>query len=219
VQGYFFADGRKLISLSAQPDALTLALRENAKIRQQTLFLALAERDEASGKNYNSCLVFSPDGELLGRHRKLRKVGGAEAWATRGKQCEPVSSSPLRAGILICADLWYPENAAALARKGAQVIVVPAAWPPGKCGPNDCWERCSAVSGLPVWVCNQTGYHQRLDFRQAESVVAAGGKTLLRYSGDPAILLFDWDACGGRLRSDQFTVLAAAGWDGGREGD
>ena len=209
VQGYFFACHKPAVIL---PPALAAAglLPERAAERRLTLFLSLAERDTLAGRNYNSCLVFSPQG-LLGRHRKLRRVGQAEAWAAKGTRCEPVASAPLKAGILICADLWYPENALKLARQGAEVIVAPAAWPPRKCGPDDCWERASALSGLPVWVANQTGYHEQLDFRQAESVVAAAGKTLLRYSGDPAVLVFEWDAAGGRLLSEQFIIAAVGG--------
>ncbi|MDU4960761.1 MAG: carbon-nitrogen hydrolase family protein [Sporomusaceae bacterium] len=206
LQGYFFAGHNPATELTAAVSLLTA----QAARHRITLFLGLAERDTASGKQYNSCLVVSPQG-ILGRHRKLRRVGTAEAWAAKGRRCRPIATALLKAGILICADLWYPEHAAALARQGAEVIVAPAAWPPGTCGPADCWERASAAAALPVWVCNQTGCHQQLDFRRAESVVAAAGKTLLRYSGEAAVLLFDWDTAGGRLLSRQFGIRPAGG--------
>ena len=93
--------------------------------------------------------------------------------------------------------------------KGAEAIVVPAAWPPGECGPGDCWEQCSQATGLPVWVCNQTGNRERLDFSQATSVVVVGGSTQLSYSSlQPAVLLFDWDCSRQCSVSSRFEVIA-----------
>jgi hypothetical protein len=107
------------------------------------------------------------------------------------------------------ADSWFVDKAKVLKDKGAEVLTVPAAWPPGEWGPGDCWERCSQVSGLPVWACNQTGNQEALDFSQAQSVVVAAGKTQFSYSGlQQAVLLFDWDCSNNCTASRQFTVLA-----------
>ena len=198
VQGYFFACERdiKPISVAVQPSPAVRPIQQLAAMRQTTVFLCCAEQDEVSGKYYNSCLVIGPDGQVLGRHRKKQAHSGvSEGWASKGEHLEPIQCGDITAGVLICADTWYEENAIAMADKGAEVIVVPAAWPPGGCGgpPENAWKKASAVSGRPLWVCNQTGKQERLDFSQALSTVIVGGEIRLEYSGKPAVLLFDWD--------------------------
>jgi N-carbamoylputrescine amidase len=210
VQGYFFAEKDGLSRVPVQPDRYLQAVEQLVVRYGLTLFLGCAERDAETGKHYNCCLVIGPDGRLWGRHRKMRAHStGAEAWATRGDRLEPVSCPGMQAGILICADSWFVDNARELKDKGAEVIVVPAAWPPGECGPGDCWERCSQATGLPVWVCNQTGSRERLDFSQASSAVVVGGSTQFSYKGlQPAVLLFDWDCSRQCAVSTQFAVVA-----------
>lgn len=211
VQGYFFACERDVrpIQVDVQPSPAVQPLQRLAAVRQATVFLGCAEQDAASGKYYNSCLVIGPGGNVVGRHRKKQAHSGvSEGWASKGEHLEPVHCGDVTVGILICADTWYEDNAVALADKGAEIIVVPAAWPPGGCGgpPENAWKKASAVSGRPLWVCNQTGKQERLDFSQAQSAVIAGGEMQLAYSGEPAVLLFDWDFAGQCPRSTAFAV-------------
>jgi predicted amidohydrolase len=210
VQGYFFAKKATELQVPVQPYPSLRNLRDLAAGHQLTVFLGCAEQDPLTGKPYNSCLVIGPDGETLGRHRKTRSHGvGAEAWMTKGDRLEPIACREMTAGVLVCSDVWYVENSQALQGKGAEVIVVLAAWPPGECGPGDCWERVSLAAGLPIWVCNQTGNGEELDFSEAQSAVVIEGEKRLAYSGlQQAVLLFDWDPGKRCLKSTQFTVVA-----------
>lgn len=209
VQGYFFAERNNDLPVPVQPDPALDAIRAVVAEYGLTVFLGCAEHDPVGGNDYNSCLVLEATGKIAGRHRKLRSHGGAEAWAAKGEQLEPIGCGKLSAGVLICADSWYPEHAVVLKDKGAQILVVPAAWPPGQCGPGDCWERASAASGLPLWVCNQTGSGGPMDFCQAQSAVVTNGKTCFTYSGREAILLFDWDCASQRPLSGRFEICPA----------
>lgn len=212
VQGYFFACERETnpIQIPIQPSSAVEPLLRLAAEKKITLFLCCAEQDEATGNFYNSCLVIGPDGRVLGRHRKKHAHGGVtEGWATRGWQLEPVACGDIQVGILICADSWYEDNAVILANKGAEVIIVPAAWPPNSCGgpPENAWKKASAASGRPLWVCNQTGKQERLDFSDAQSTVITGGEMQMVYSGKPAALLFEWDFTKQCTVADEFIVL------------
>lgn len=209
VQGYFFALKGQLPWIPVQPAAALSEIRQLVIQNRLTLFLGCGEQDEETGKCYNSCLVMGPEGQVLGRYRKIRPhKGDTEAWAAPGEKLVPVSCPEMRAGILICADSWFVDHARTLKDRGAEVIIVSAAWAQGEHGPEDCWERCSQVSGLPVWVCNQTGNSEKLDFSQAQSVVVVGGKTRLTYSGtQEGVLLFEWDLGRQSLASGEFTVL------------
>ncbi|MHB8124711.1 MAG: carbon-nitrogen hydrolase family protein [Desulfitobacteriaceae bacterium] len=210
VQGYFFTQQESTVSIPVQPDQSLQPIRQLAAKYQLTVFLGCAEQDTGTGKYYNSCLVIGPGGSILGSHRKTRSHGvGAEAWVTAGDKLEPVSCPGIKVGIMICADSWFVDKARVLKDQGAEVIMVLAAWPPGEWGPGDCWKRCSQTSGLPVWVCNQTGNQEALDFSQAQSVVIADGKTQFSYSGlQQAVLLFDWDRGGKGVEPTQLTVIA-----------
>ncbi|WP_418791895.1 carbon-nitrogen hydrolase family protein [Phosphitispora sp. TUW77] len=211
LQGYFFSNMDKSAEPPVQPSESMQVLCQLAARHKITIFLGCAEKDAVTGKCYNSCLVLGPTGEVLGRHRKMHTHGvGAEAWVTTGNQLEPVNCQDIKAGILVCADSWFMENSQCLKEKGAEAIIILAAWPPTEeHGPGDCWERCSQTAGLPVWVCNQTGSHENLDLSEAESAVVVGGKTLFTYcSREPAILLFEWDLSKQCTLSRQFSVIA-----------
>lgn len=213
VQGYFFACEReyKPVEIPLQPSPAVESIQRLAANCRVTVFLCCAEQDAVTGNYYNSCLVLGPDGNILGRHRKKHAHSGvSEGWAAKGEHLEPVKCGDKTAGILICADTWYEDNAVVLAGKGAEVIVVPAAWPPNGCGgpPENAWKKASAASDRALWVCNQTGRQERLDFTDAQSAVIVGGEMRLEYAGEPAALLFNWDFREQDTRSSQFTILA-----------
>lgn len=209
LQGYFFAQQEEAAQAPVQPNRSMRVLSRLAAEHSLTMFVGCAEQDALTGKYHNSCLVIGPEGQIIGRHRKIQTHQvGAEAWISPGERADPINCSGLVAGVLICADSWFMEHVQILKDRGAEIIVILAAWPPGEWGPGDCWERCSYGSGLPVWVCNQTGVQEQLDFSHSESAVVVQGKTHLSYSGpQPAVLLFDWDRAGQCPLSAQFTVV------------
>ena len=94
-----------------------------------------------------------------------------------------------------------------LKEKGAQVLVSPAAWGPGECGPDGEWEQRTLDTGLPMMVCNRSGGEgDDLDYSLAESVVAQGGEKLLAATSERSVVLsFDWDMDNMRLLSPEFS--------------
>ncbi len=139
LQGYFFAEKTETLNIDIQPEQLLAPVTRLIAGRRLTLFLGCAEQDAATGKYYNSCLVIGPAGSVLGRQRKTRSHKmGPESWVTEGDKLEPVSCPGVKAGIMVCADSWFVDKARTLKDKGAEVLVVPAAWPPGEHGPGDC---------------------------------------------------------------------------------
>jgi N-carbamoylputrescine amidase len=206
VTGYDFT---KLIGtdwILPQPDDWMASIQRLAKDNEMTIFLSHPERvchpvpldagPVEEDRLYNSIFVIGPQGEVLGVHRKIKPTGGAEAWSVAGREPAVVDCGGVKVGLLICADAWFPEIVQDLKKKGAEILVSGAAWPPGLCGPDDTWELRTAETGLPIWVCNRTGNEQgiNLDYRNAESVVAQGGNRLLAKSVDRSTLIyFDWD--------------------------
>ena len=197
VQGYYFYRIDENAVVAPQPSSELEPLRKLCREYGITLFLGCGEYDAAYDKNYNRCLVFGPDGEIIGRHRKLfGECMASEAWARKGDSFTVLPCSGLQTGVLVCADLWFPEYYEGTKAQGAEIIVDVAAWPPTQvCGnPLTCWLHASKATDLTVIVCNQTGFTQWMDMNVGQSVVIDQGELKLAYSGEPAVLLFDYDA-------------------------
>lgn len=86
---------------------------------------------------FNTTVAFGRDGEELARYRKIHLFDvttqdGREyresAVYSRGEAVVAYDAEGLRIGCSICYDLRFPELYQALARAGAQVIMVPAAF-------------------------------------------------------------------------------------------
>jgi len=85
---------------------------------------SILERD--GGSIYNTALVFSPDGALAARHRKLfpwrpwERVGAGD----RATVFDVPEKG--RVGLMTCYEGWFPETARGLALAGAELIVQPS---------------------------------------------------------------------------------------------
>lgn len=211
VQGYHFYKIDPNRKLTEQPSPELAPLRTLVRKNRQYLFLGAGEYDPAADCNFNTCFIFGPKGELIGKHRKNHSHGyGGEAWVTNSTIAEPVCCGSVCVGVMVCSDAWYPECSQRLRRQGARLLLDIAAWPVSKeCGdPLPSWQRCSLETGLPMIVCNQTGETPWLDLTKGQSVYIEKGEAKLAYTGAEALLLFEWDEMAGCCRSERFTVAA-----------
>jgi formamidase len=108
------------------PGPLTDSLGEIA--RESGLWLvpgSVFERDD-DGSIYNTCLVFSPDGELVARYRKVFPWEPHETSAPG--DCFTTFDVPGigTVGLSICYDGTFPETCRQLAWMGAEVVLQPS---------------------------------------------------------------------------------------------
>jgi predicted amidohydrolase len=98
--------------------------------RDLRIYLAapFIERDTSTGRYYNSVLLASPDGEIVGRYRKISPWPRAEAtWASPGDSGLCIVETEFgRLGVMICYDSH--SVARRLAEAGATTVLVPTAW-------------------------------------------------------------------------------------------
>ncbi|MFP1878255.1 deaminated glutathione amidase [Lonsdalea quercina] len=87
------------------------------------------------GRVYNTLLVLR-EGEVLAHYHKLH-LYDAFSWqeskrVTPGEMLPPVIDiDGVKIGMMVCYDLRFPEMARMLANKGADALVLPAAWVKG----------------------------------------------------------------------------------------
>lgn len=198
IPGYVFVPKIGVDWILPQPDAWMTGYCRLVKKLGVTVFLSHPERDTATGNLFNTVFVINRQGEISGRHRKIKALRGAEAWSTGGREVEPVDCDGVTVGILICADAYKNDVGKILKDKGAQLYVSPASWGPGQCAPKGEWEQRTRDNGIPIIVCNRSGIEpQELDYRHAESIVAKDGQRMLQDTADRSVILtFDWDLDG-----------------------
>ena len=195
IPGYMFMKQIGTEWILPQPDSWMRGYCQLACDLGVTVFLSHPERDPETDNLFNTAFVIASNGEIVGRHSKIKALRGAEGWSTAGTVIEPVECDGVNVGILVCADAYKNEVAEVLRDKGAQMYVSPVSWGPGQCAPDGEWEQRSLDNGLPIIVCNRSGQEdEELDYRRAESVVARDGKRLLEATSDRSVILsFDWD--------------------------
>jgi predicted amidohydrolase len=82
---------------------------------------------ERVGKDvFNTAAVISPDGEIVGRYRKMYPFLPYEKGVSPGTEFVVFDVPEIgRFGVSICYDGWIPETTRALVWKGAEVIIHP----------------------------------------------------------------------------------------------
>ncbi|MEA2358641.1 MAG: deaminated glutathione amidase [Solirubrobacteraceae bacterium] len=96
---------------------------------------SITERSE-SGRLFNTSLVFDPRGELVATYRKIHlfdvEVGGhvyrESDVEDPGEEIATVDVEGWTVGLSVCYDLRFPELYRILTLRGANVLVVPAAF-------------------------------------------------------------------------------------------
>ena len=100
-----------------------------------------------------------------------------------------------RLGIVICEDMWLPDVAEALAKDGAQILIVPNGSPYEK-GKTDRRARQALAraqeTGLPVLYVNQIGGQDELVFDGASFIVAGGKVTIIAPAFESAVVETKW---------------------------
>lgn len=127
----------------AQParGTFTEAVRRAARESGRTVVLGTMEPDDGeSARCANVALAIGPDGQDLGRYRKVHLF---DAYGIR--ESDTLSPGPagaehalvfdvgaLRVGVATCYDIRFPETFRVLADAGANVFAIGAAWAAGE---------------------------------------------------------------------------------------
>jgi predicted amidohydrolase len=111
-------------------------LSELAGKHEVTLVAGLFERSDDPSRPYNTLAVVGPDG-LRASYRKIHlydSFGYKESDRLLAGPTDPLvlDVGGVAVGLMTCYDLRFPEMARSLVDRGAELIVLPAAWVAGE---------------------------------------------------------------------------------------
>ena len=155
---------------------------------QHVILIGGSIPEKENGHIYNTSFVFNENGEQIARHRKIHlfdvNLPGMKfqesATFTPGEQITVFDTSYGRFGVAICFDIRFPELFRAMARRGAEMIFLPAQFN-GKTGPAH-WEMT-------------------LRMRALDNEIFLAGASAARYEG------FSYECWGHSLIADPYGAL------------
>lgn len=118
------AFGRKLMEMAQPiPGPLSDALSGLAKRYLTYLVVGCLEaHPEIAGVMYNSAVVISPDGSLVGVQRKVHIAGEEKHYFAAGNAIQVFETSVGKLSVGICYDAFFPEMARVQALRGAEIL-------------------------------------------------------------------------------------------------
>lgn len=196
---------------------LTKALAEAARGARVTLHAgSFVERhDEPVGGRAltNTAVVFGPDGSRLAVYRKIHLFGFSEGEPQlmgAGDDVVVVDTPVGRMGLATCYDLRFAEMFRRLGDDGAQLVVVPAAWPASRVGHWRVLAQARAIENQYVVVAlNTVGEQYGKAMGGHSMVVDARGELLVEGAADvEQVLTVDIDLADVDQWRAAFPVLA-----------
>ena len=198
--------------------ALAAAARDARVTLHGGSIVERAEPAEPGGRGlWNTSLVFSPDGELVATYRKIHRFGFGEGEPSLMDAGEdlvvvdvPVAGGgAVPVGLSTCYDLRFPELYRRLLDRGAEVFVIPAAWPRKRVAHWTLLGQARAVEDQCVVLqCNTAGTHARHEMGGHSQVVDATGKVLAAAGLDEEVLSIEIDTAATPEWRRTFPVLS-----------
>lgn len=124
--------GFDLKSASKSVQETNLVLEELKKIaRIRKTFVVGSHLEKAKNGYYNTASIISPEGKIIAKYRKVHlfKLGGEEKKFLAGDKMSVTKTSIGTIGLAICYDIRFPELIRKKVLKGAEILIVPSAWP------------------------------------------------------------------------------------------
>jgi predicted amidohydrolase len=157
---------------------------------------SLVER-AADGRLHNTAVLLRPDGSLAATYRKIHLFGfdgGETTVLTPGTDLVTVDVDGFRAGLATCYDLRFPELFRGLLDRGAELVLLPAAWPSTRVAHWQLLAQARAVEEQAyVVACNTAGQQAGLRMGGRSLVVDPWGAVVAEAGDDEAVVLADLD--------------------------
>lgn len=125
--GYIMSDVKRC---SALPEMASTIHQLSKLARNKSIYLVAGIMENENNQIFNVAVVINPEGEVIAKYRKIHLyTPSGEGVFTAGNDIVTLNISGFNVGLMICYDTRFPEMARSLALSGAEVIIVPTAWP------------------------------------------------------------------------------------------
>ena len=164
------------------------------------------------GRLYNTSVLLRPDGSLAATYRKIHLfgfAGGETTVLTAGTDVVTTDLDGTTVALATCYDVRFPELFRAFVDRGAELFLLPAAWPTPRIAHWSLLARARAVEDQAFVVAlNGCGDQGGLTLGGRSAVLDPWGVVLSEAGDDEQVITADLDlAQVAKVRAD-FPVLA-----------
>lgn len=176
----------------------------------------LPELPEGERGLWNTSVLLDPQGEVVATYRKIHRFGFGSGEPKLLDAGTEVVTAPLTirgrevtVGLATCYDLRFPELFRSLLDAGAEVALVPAAWPAPRVDHWSLFARARATEDFMALVAvNTAGFHARTPMGGRSVTLGADGSVLAEAGADETVLVADIDLDAIATRREDFPALA-----------
>ncbi len=172
---------------------------------------SVVERAE-DGRLYNTSVLLRPDGSLAAAYRKIHLfgfAGGETTVLTPGTEVVTTDVEGTPVALATCYDLRFPELFRAFVDRGAELFLLPAAWPVPRIAHWSLLARARAVEDQAFVVAlNGCGDQGGVRLGGRSVLVDPWGAVLAEAGNDEQVLVADLDLAHVAKTRGDFPVLA-----------
>ncbi|MFF1828485.1 carbon-nitrogen family hydrolase [Paenarthrobacter sp. NPDC058040] len=163
------------------------------------------------GRLSNTSILLGPDGSVVHTYRKIHVFGykSKEAELLTAGTSLPVANLPFGATAgITCYDLRFPGLWMELGNRGAEIVIVPAAWPAAR---REHWRLLTSARAVEhqifVIACNAAGTQEGVELGGHSRVVDPSGNVLAEADANESVLLVDIDPHQVQAVRQEFPVI------------
>ena len=159
------------------PGHATNYLAKRAKDFNTFIVFGLVMKEKVESILYNGVVCIGPEGEVAADYRKVHLLGEERQVFRNGFRFVNVDADWGRFGLLIGADLAFPEAARSLTLEGAELVVVSANWDAQYAAS---WSHHlisrACENAVFMAACNRVGQEPTMRFAGESMVVGPSGE-------------------------------------------
>lgn len=194
--GYFCFEDYPAIAQDREGPLVQAVAAAARRLEAHVVGGSFVERTAGGGLR-NTSFVVDPAGEVVGWYSKVHVFGYRSREAElveAGDETATIETDLGRIGLALCYDLRFPELFRRLVDDGAELIVVPAAWPALRVADWQLLTRARALENQAfVIACNGAGLDVGTELGGHSVIVDPRGVVVAEAGREPATLRADID--------------------------
>lgn len=192
--GYFHFDEYESMAETLSGPTMTMCSRVAAELGAHLHIGSIVERVQGGGLR-NTSILLGPDGTVVHKYSKIHVFGYQSREASLLTPGTALPVAELGFGNVVgttCYDLRFPGLWLELSDRGAEIVIVPAAWPDAR---REHWRLLTSTRALEhqifVIACNAVGEQEGMLLAGHSRVVDPWGTVLAEGGPDEEVLFVD----------------------------